>query len=190
MGVPFVLSCFIGDEPRPVAESEREPAKWVEYLARYKAQRCGWPHAQARLILTADTVVWHDGAILNKPVDTADAIAMLQRLRGQTHTVFTGICLRERLGKEGLPEEDGYNVTHGSTRVTFGEVSDGWIEKYVATGEPMDKAGAYAAQGRGAVMVEEIDGDFWNVVGLPIYKTARMLETAGLPVEQFWLRER
>lgn len=180
------MARFEGEEPRPGEHDEREPAKWVEYLARYKAERCVWPNDKAKLVLTADTVVWLDRAILNKPEGAADAVSMLRRLRGNTHTVLTGVCLRERLG-DG---RDNYVVTHGTTRVTFGDVSDGWIEAYVATGEPLDKAGAYAAQGRGAILVEKIDGDFWNVVGLPIFKTARLLENAGLPVEQFWLRGR
>jgi septum formation protein len=131
-------------------------------------------------------VVWLHGAILNKPRDVADAQRMLGALRGQTHTVFTGICLRERFKDKA----DEYFTSHEATRVTFGDVSDSWIEAYVATGEPMDKAGAYAAQGRGAILVQSIEGDFWNVVGLPIYKTARLLEAAGMPVEKFWNSER
>ena len=68
----------------------------------------------------------------------------------------------------------------------FGHVSDEWIEKYVATGEPLDKAGAYAAQGKGAVLVERIAGDFWNVVGLPLNRVSRMLQQNGMPVEKWW----
>jgi septum formation protein len=127
--------------------------------------------------------VWHDGEILNKPCDEAEAVRMLCALRGQTHTVFTGVCLRVR-------EAGGetYSVAHEATRVTFGEVSDAWIAKYVATGEPSDKAGAYAAQGKGALLIKRIEGDFWNVVGLPLFRVSQMLEAAGVPVEKYWNR--
>lgn len=131
------------------------------------------------IVLAADTTVWHDGRILNKPVDAADARRMLTTLRGREHQVFTGLCLR--LGDE-------YLVEHEVTTVKFGHMSDEWITRYVESGEPLDKAGAYGAQERGALMIERIEGDYFNVVGLPLACLGRMLETIGAPVEAWWQR--
>jgi len=170
----------------------RAPQAFVERLARLKAQGCDLARARALhdlpntgkiLVLAADTIVWHENEILTKPRDAAEAVRMLRRLRGQTHTVFTGVCLRAETEYSVATE---YSVEHEATRVTFGCASDEWIESYVATGEPLDKAGAYAAQGRGALLVERIEGDFWNVVGLPVARVARMLARAGAPVEMWW----
>lgn len=177
-GVPFLLAPVADEEPRPTPDDEHEPGVWVEKLARFKAERCVWPNRASTLALAADTIVWHDGKILNKPRDADEAVRMLRTLRNQTHTVFTGVCFRRRSGE--------YSMAHEATLVSFGHVSDGWIANYVATGEPMDKAGAYAAQGRGALLIERIEGDFWNVVGLPIFRVSRMLEAVGLPIEKNW----
>jgi septum formation protein len=180
IGIPFVLAPVGAEEPRPSTRDEAEPARWVEKLARFKAEHCVWPDETSTLALSADTIVWHNGKILNKPRDQSEAIEMLSTLRNSTHTVFTGVCLRSR--------DEEYSLAHEATRVTFGNVSNDWIENYVATGEPMDKAGAYAAQGKGALLIRCIEGDFWNVVGLPIFRVTQMLETAGMPVEKFWSR--
>ena len=102
---------------------------------------------------------------------------MLMRLRGRSHQVFTGICVRQA---------NAYSINHEVTTVHFNNVSDNWIARYVMTDEPMDKAGAYAAQGKGALLVSRIEGDFWNVVGLPLATLGRMLEALGAPVESWW----
>lgn len=132
------------------------------------------------IVIAADTIVWHEGRILNKPRDVAEAKAMLRRLRGQTHQVFTGVCVR----CDG--HDPACQVEHEVTNVTFREVEDAWIDCYVATGEPMDKAGAYAAQGLGALIIERIEGDFFNVVGLPLGRLGRMLWQIGAPLEMWW----
>lgn len=132
------------------------------------------------MLLTADTIVWHRGRILNKPADAADACAMLRMLRGHRHEVFSGICVR--CGPDGRE----YHVEHDTTTVRFCDVSDHWIDSYVATGEPMDKAGSYAAQGLSAVIIEGIEGDFSNVVGLPLGRLGRLLARVGAPVELWW----
>jgi septum formation protein len=182
LGVSFVLAPSDVEEPRPEAGDESTPALWVEKLARFKAECCEWQsESTPAVILAADTIVWHKGRILNKPRDAGEAVTMLSTLRGQTHTVFTGVCLRLQNG--GQPE---YSALHEATNVTFGDVSDEWIEKYVATGEPMDKAGSYAAQGKGALLISRIEGDFWNVVGLPLFRVSKMLQSVGVPVEKFW----
>ena len=183
LGVPFIVAASDIPEPRPTAAEESQPVNFVEKLARFKAENCDVgtvvPDAQdARVVvLAADTIVWHEGAILNKPLDNDEARSMLRRLRGKSHTVYTGVCLR--LGEQ-------FCIGHETTMVQFGQVSDYWIDAYVETGEPMDKAGAYAAQGKGAVLVERIAGDFWNVVGLPLWKLSRMFEQIGMPLEDWW----
>ncbi len=113
------------------------------------------------LILAADTAVVVAGEVLGKPTDPADAEQMLRRLRGRTHEVLTGVFL--------LRIDDGRSACEvESTRVTFGELGDETIRAYVAGGEPLDKAGAYGLQGRGALFVERIEGSWSNVVGLPV----------------------
>lgn len=187
LGLPFILSASDIPEPRPTAADETQPANFVEKLARFKAENCDSaiiastiaqnPDGGHVVVLAADTIVWHEGGILNKPEDKDEARSMLRRLRGKTHTVYTGVCLR--LGEQ-------YCIGHEATMVQFGQVSDYWIDAYVETGEPSDKAGAYAAQGKGAVLVERIAGDFWNVVGLPLWKLSRMFEQIGMPLEDWW----
>ena len=178
VGISFVLAPVEVEEPRPSTFDAAHPAAWVEKLARFKAERCTWPDEASTLVLAADTIVWHDGEILNKPRDENEAVKMLSTLRNRTHTVFTGVCLRNR--------SEEYSLAHEATKVTFGDVSDKWIKQYVATCEPMDKAGAYAAQGCGALLIKKVDGDFWNVVGLPIFRLSQMLKSCGMPVEQIW----
>ena len=114
-----------------------------------------------------------DGVALGKPVDEEDAFRMLRSLSGNTHSVFTGVAV---LGSGGL------DLRSEESRVTFREMSDEEIRGYIATGEPMDKAGAYGVQGRGAVFVEHLDGDFFNVMGLPLCTLAQMLKQQGVKV--------
>jgi septum formation protein len=157
--------------PAGIDESLRAgetPVAYVERLAREKAGAA----AGARLFglaLGADTVVVIDGEILGKPRDKGEARRMLASLRGRWHEVLTGVALVRA-------EDSRAVVAHERTRVRFAEMSDAEIEWYVATGEPADKAGAYAVQGRAALFVEVIEGDYWNVVGLPVrllYELAR-----------------
>ena len=123
------------------------------------------------IVLGADTVVCFDGKILGKPKDKEDAAAMLKMLSGQTHEVRTGIAL---LGK-GLEF-----VSSEAAMVTFFHLTDEEIARYIESGEPMDKAGAYGIQGKGAVLVRSVLGDYFNVVGLPIATVARALASLGI----------
>jgi len=122
------------------------------------------------LVLAADTVVAHDGGILNKPDDPAHARTMLRRLSGTAHTVYTGMALAHAPTDRGV-------ATVEATDVVLGTLSEAEIEAYVASGSPMDKAGGYGIQDRAApFFVERIDGDYYNVVGLPLrglYTTLR-----------------
>ena len=146
------------------------PAKIVMHLAAVKSEPVARLHPNEPVI-GADTVVVLDEAILGKPRDAQDAAAMLRRLSGRVHQVYTGVCLRR--GEKSV-------CFHECTLVRFKELSDELIAAYVATGEPMDKAGAYGAQGLAALFVAHIDGDFFNVMGLPLCLLGRMLNQQGV----------
>jgi septum formation protein len=147
---------------------------YVERLAREKAQAvCRRQRGDADLatILAADTtVVLPDGTILGKPADAADAARMLRRLSGRTHSVMTGIAAVSTANPELVLS------AVETTRVTFAVIPDSGIDGYVASSEPLDKAGAYAIQGYAARWIPRIEGDYFNVVGLPIARTVALLE--------------
>lgn len=153
--------------PAQVDESWREgedPQSHVCRLAREKARAVAAAHDE--IVLGADTVVVVDGEILGKPADAADAARMLRLLSGRDHYVFTGVCLRR--GETELVEAE-------RTLVRFAALEEGEIREYVASGEPMDKAGAYAIQGLASRFVERIEGCYFNVVGLPVARVYRMI---------------
>jgi septum formation protein len=159
-----------------VAEDELghpEPVQHVEQLARLKAEAAAAtrPHG---LFLGADTVVVVDGDILNKPSSGAEALAMQHRLRDRWHTVYTGVALLDR-------ESGRIAVTSESTEVRFHAWDDAFLGRYVATGECDDKAGAYAIQGLGALLVREIRGCYYNVMGLPVGSFVRLLQQLRPP---------
>ena len=169
VGWPFeAFPVNIDESPR---QSETA-VEMVERLAREKAQAAA-RRLPSRLVLGADTVVVLGGDVmLGKPRDEQDARRMLRLLSGRWHEVLTGVAL------VGGGEQAALAVAHEATRVRFCAMSDEEINWYVATGEPLDKDGAYAVQGRAALFIEEIRGDYWNVVGLPVrlvYKLARGL---------------
>jgi septum formation protein len=150
------------------------PSEHVLLSAREKARDVA-SGVTGALVIGSDTVVAVDEHILGKPSDAQDARRMLRMLSGRTHQVYTGVCVVD-------VEPSPWRETCGfeCTGVRFRELSDEMIERYVATGEPMDKAGAYAIQGRGSALVEGISGCFFNVVGLPVYKLSTILEEFGL----------
>jgi septum formation protein len=167
VGWPFEAFAVDVDESR----TKDEPApSYVERLAREKAAAAAI-HRPSRLVLGADTVVVVDDEILGKPHDEEDARRMLWRLSGRWHEVLTGVALVN--GQNSPPV-----VAREITQVRFAAMNEVEINWYVSTGEPMDKAGAYAIQGRGARLIEEIKGDYFNVVGLPVrllYKLVQKL---------------
>ncbi|MDP4199095.1 MAG: Maf family protein [Bacteroidota bacterium] len=146
-----------------VFDPERNPAENVRLLALHKARHVAEQAADVNaMVLGADTTVVVEGDVLNKPLDADDAVRMLQRLSGQTHTVYTGVALVDSHTKR----EHSFVE---STDVSFRPLSENEIRSYVASGSPMDKAGAYGIQEDfGAVFVRHIDGDYYNVVGLPL----------------------
>ena len=169
LDIPFTV--VVSNEPEPLLEGIA-PREQTVQLALRKARAVastlsrGW-------IIGADTIVVLDGEILGKPTDPADAVAMLQRLRGRDHQVFTGIAL--------------VNVSSGAEHtmsvpaiVTMREASDDEIAAYVATGEPLDKAGAYGIQGLGGALVAGYEGCFNAIVGLPLCGVAKLLSEAGV----------
>ena len=170
-------------EVRPVdidespGEGEEAPAL-VRRLAREKAAAIENDGDSDDVVLAADTLVVLDGRVLGKPVDAADARRMLGSLAGRTHTVLTGVAIRDL----GNGDE---RVTVSSTDVTIGALDPERIAWYVSTGEPMDKAGAYAIQGLGALLVESIRGNYTNVVGLPLPAVRATLAALGRDLLEF-----
>jgi septum formation protein len=167
-GIPFVVHpAHIPEDPLP-GESPRACA---ERLAREKA-RVVFLQRPKDIVLGADTVVFVDGEMLAKPSDSADAPRMLRLLGGKTHQVITGVCLIGGGSREDVRSE--------TTLVTMKTISDNEIQAYIATGEPMDKAGAYAIQGMASRWIPRIEGDYFNVVGLPVALVWRMLQDHGV----------
>lgn len=149
------------------------PHEIVRQLAMNKAVEVSLKCEGHPLIVAADTIVWYNNKVYGKPENEEDAFRMLRSLSGHTHSVFTGVAVLHN-GQMDLRSDE--------SRVTFREMSDEEIRGYIATGEPMDKAGAYGAQGKGAVFVEHLDGDFFNVMGLPLCTLAQMLKQQGVEV--------
>jgi nucleoside triphosphate pyrophosphatase len=155
----------------PNIQEVRRPAEtaidYVERLAREKALSVHGP-----LVLGADTTVIVRDEVLEKPENRDDALRMLRKLQGRTHQVITSVAL--------VADQKVHQATD-VTNVTFRRADDSMLEAYVATGEPMDKAGAYGIQGYGAALVERVDGDFFSVMGLPVRLVLNLLEEAGHP---------
>ena len=147
------------------------PRQIVEYISREKADAAVKLCGADEIVITADTMVFLDDARLGKPTDEADALRMLTALQGRHHTVCTGVTVRQR----------DHTVTESEeTEVIFRPATQRELLAYIATGEPMDKAGAYGIQGKGSLLVEKIDGDFFNVMGLPVVLLSRMLAEFGV----------
>lgn len=159
----------------PRAEERIEPGtppeEAVAYWSREKAAIVAPQFAPEDIIIAADTIVWFDGHILGKPADKADAFKTLTLLSGHWHWVYTGVTVMR--GGDTLTETE-------STKVLMRPLTGPQIEAYIETGDPMDKAGAYGIQNHGALLVKRIDGDFYNVMGLPLYRLSVMLTQFGV----------
>lgn len=164
LGIPVRVVPSNIPEVRRAVET---PVDYVERLAREKALS-----VPGALVLGADTTVVARDEVLEKPLDAQDALRMLTKLQGRTHQVVTSVAL--------VADETILQATD-VTNVVFRRLSREFLEAYVATGEPMDKAGAYGIQGFGAALVERIDGDFFSVMGLPVRLVLELLERAGHP---------
>jgi septum formation protein len=174
LGLPVMIRASHANEGTP---DGWPPERMVEELAHRKA-RAVWETVRGTMktpavVVGSDTVVALDGRIMGKPKDPEDAFDMLTRLAGRTHEVFTGVCCI------GLP--DGQTVTnHRVTKVRMRELTPEQLRRYVKTGEPMDKAGSYGVQGLGALLVDSLEGCYFNVVGLPLSLLALQLERFGV----------
>lgn len=171
LGLDFVIV------PSHIEEEEYAhlpPAARVTALARAKAEAVAQSLAEA-VVVGADTLVVCQGQVLGKPASKAEAEAMLNFLSGKTHEVYTGVAV---IGVPGRICREAWE----RTEVRFRQLNEREIKAYIATGEPLDKAGAYGIQGLGALLVEGINGDFFNVVGLPLVKTAMLLEEFGINI--------
>jgi septum formation protein len=167
-GIPFTVQPAEIDETPLAGEAARDCA---ERLAREKALAV-FQNRPQEWVLGADTIVVVDDVILGKPRDADDAARMLRLLSGRTHAVITGVCL---VG----PVASRTTTTSETTLVTFCDLSEDEIRDYIATGEPMDKAGAYAIQGIASRWIPRIEGDYSNVVGLPVALVYAMLRGRG-----------
>ncbi len=163
---PFSIRVPEVDESYPPALC---PEEIVRYLSRKKAAAV--EAAADEIVIAADTMVFLDDARLGKPRDEAEALSMLTALQGRRHTVCTGVTVRR--GTELVTQAE-------TTAVRFRPASEAELRAYIATGEPMDKAGAYGIQGKGALLVDGIEGDFYNVMGLPVLRLSRMLAQFGI----------
>ena len=169
MGLDFTVVVSDADESK--ADKSVPPHIYVQELAFLKAAASGKKILKNRnaIIISADTIVVLDDNILGKPKDKKDAFDMLKSLSGRTHNVYTGFCV--------MRMKDGKTVCkHVSTEVRFKPLDDEKIKRYIDSGEPMDKAGAYGIQGLGAMLTDSINGDYFNVVGLPVSALSDVLE--------------
>lgn len=183
IGVRFELLAFRGGERGEDADVDETPfpdesvERYVERIALSKAEagfrRQRWRHLPNLPVLAADTTLELNGQIIGKPESAADAQAILERLSGREHRVLTAIAM-----SDGERTRSALSIS----QVRFRKLEAGEIRSYVATGEPMDKAGAYGIQGRAAVFIEDIHGSYSGIMGLPLFETAQLLDTFGYPV--------
>ncbi|PUA20269.1 nucleoside triphosphate pyrophosphatase [Glaciimonas sp. PCH181] len=182
IGVDFELLLLRDNTPRgpdvdEVALEHEQPAAYVARVTLEKAafafKTMHWRRLPSRPILAADTTVTIDGLILGKPVDLAEATAMLQRLSGRTHHVLTNIVM--------IHKEQSWQITQTS-EVVFQTLSEQTISAYCTTPEPYDKAGAYGIQGPAAVFIQRINGSHSGIMGLPLFETAQLLQQAGIRI--------
>lgn len=169
MGLEFEVLVSDADESK-IDKASIPVGIYVQELALLKAMAVSNKlKNKDALIISADTVVYSEGEIIGKPKDEKDAFLMLSKLSGREHSVFSGVCVMDAKTLKSVCKSE-------ETKVLFKELSKERIESYIRTGEPMDKAGAYAVQGLGALFTERVTGDFFNVIGLPVKKLAEILE--------------
>lgn len=164
--------------PSPEAEptAEGSPTEAVLGLAEFKARQVARLHPDA-VVIGADTVIDLDGAILGKPRGEADALQMLRLLNGRTHLVWTGVAVLAPDGRLASGVE--------SSKVHFTQLPDEVLLQYVRSGEPLDKAGSYGIQGRGALLVAQVEGSYHNVVGLPVQLLEQLMKRIGMSLWEF-----
>jgi len=159
----FKFDVLISGADETKLSCDIEPKLYVQEMALLKAGEAGKALGKSRdtLLISADTIVVIDGEILGKPKDKEDAFSMLSKLSGKTHEVITGFCVMDLWSGEAVCRAE-------VTKVEFKNLTPEIIKAYIDTNEPMDKAGSYGIQGKGGILVKKIDGDYFNVVGLPV----------------------
>lgn len=163
LGLDFTVFCPDADE---VSALPDDPGEAVEEIARRKANAASVRFEKGDIVIASDTVVCHDGHVLTKPRDAADAEKMLSALSGACHKVYSGLCVTD--GEKCV-------CTHSETLVRMREISGDELDAYIESGEPFDKAGGYGIQDLGGMFVERIEGDYYNVVGMPLEKLCLIL---------------
>lgn len=161
---------------------EHTPYEWVKAIAAIKAETVGRKVSGEKIIIAADTIVTYMGKIVHRPFEKEQAAEMLRLLSGHKHTVYTGLAIMYK-------EADGNYKLHSSvtaTDVYMRDLSDEEIESYVETKEPYDKAGGYGIQGKGSLLIDHIDGDYFNVVGLPLVQLYKEFKENGINIMDFW----
>ncbi len=173
MGINFTVSPSKLDE---VMDHSLNATQVAVYLAKQKCTDISAQTKHGSIVIGADTIVAKDNKLLGKPRDAQEAFEMLKELNGNWHEVVTGVCVCRTSDMKLLSE---YEVT----RVKIARKSDEFLKAYISTCEPFDKAGAYGIQGYGSLLVERIEGDYFNVMGLPIYRLSCMLEQLGYNID-------
>ena len=169
LGLDFEIMVSDADESK-IDKASIPVEIYVQELALIKAMAVAQVlKNKSALIISADTVVYSGGEILGKPKNEEDAFTMLSKLSGREHSVFSGICVMDAKTLKSVCARE-------ETKVFFKKLTEEKIRNYIKTGEPMDKAGAYAVQGLGALFTEKVEGDFFNVIGLPVKRLAEVME--------------
>lgn len=161
---------------------EHTPYEWVKAISEIKAKTVGKKVGNNKIIIAADTVVTYLGKIVHRPFEKAQAVEMLEKLSGHKHTVYTGLAVM-------YIDDDGNSEIHSmvsATDVYMRNLASEEIEAYVDTKEPYDKAGGYGIQGKGSLLIDHIDGDYYTVVGLPLALLFEELKENGVNIMDFW----
>jgi septum formation protein len=165
-----VLFTAVAPDVAEEIRASEEPEAAVMRISKEKAEAVALK--EAGIIIAADTIVQCQGEIMVKPENEYEAYQQLRKLSGQEHIVLTGLCVRD--------EKNGADLQYEVSKVFFRELSDEEINFYIATGEPLDKAGSYGIQGRGALLVKRVEGCYYNIVGLPLTRLYLMLKKYGV----------
>ncbi len=185
LSIPFTVQVSDVDERALEQQHHTDtPAQKAAIFAQAKALAVAKNAPADSIVIAADTIVALDDEILHKPKDTNDAFQILSKLSGHTHTVYTGLSLV----LTNTAHTQTVLTKVSATDVTFRTLTKREIHSYIATKEPMDKAGAYGIQGKGALFVENIQGDYYTVMGLPLVLLQNMLQPYGIQVSDFWNR--
>lgn len=183
LNIPFTtMVSRVSEDISNDLDIDNSPYERVKYLSVKKARAVAAEAENDSVIIGCDTVVSHMGRILNKPADDAEAKAMLCQLSGRKHSVYTGLTVIAK-AEDGTLDERTYV---DCTEVSMLPISDEEILNYIASGECVDKAGAYAIQGKGSIFIEYINGDYYTVMGLPVRILAAALKELGINITDYW----